>query len=150
MLIRQIAALPYRTSGPASDAPVDILMVTSRETRRWVIPKGNVMRSVAPHHAAAIEAEEEAGVRGAVGPAPIGSYRYCKKRRGGASLMLNVDVFPLAVTEELDSWKEQGERERRWFSLEDAALAVEEEDLAALIRGFDPGRYNGAAASPGG
>jgi 8-oxo-dGTP pyrophosphatase MutT (NUDIX family) len=134
--MRQIAALPYRREDGAS-APVSILLVTSRETKRWVIPKGNPMAGLPPHAAAAVEAEEEAGVRGAVCPTPLGSYHYEKRLRDGASLMLEVDVFPLAVAEELPSWKEKDERERRWFSRLEAAEAVEEPDLAALIRSFE-------------
>jgi 8-oxo-dGTP pyrophosphatase MutT (NUDIX family) len=95
--------------------------------------------------AAAIEAEEEAGVRGAVQTSPLGSYRYRKRRRNRASLMLEVEVFALAVTMELDRWKEQRERKRRWFTLPEAADAVEESDLAALIRGFDPAGLDVAA-----
>jgi 8-oxo-dGTP pyrophosphatase MutT (NUDIX family) len=134
--MRQIAALPYRIASGGADAPVSILLVTSRETKRWVIPKGNPMNGVLPHAAAALEAEEEAGVRGAICPTPLGSYRYRKMRKNGASLMLDVDVFPLAVTQELEIWKEKGERDRRWFPLSEAADAVEEPDLAALIRSF--------------
>ncbi len=141
--------MPYRTSGTGIDAPVSILLVTSRETKRWVIPKGNPMGGVPAHAAAATEAEEEAGVRGAACPTPLGSYRYRKRRRNGASLMLDVDVFPLAVTQELDAWKESGERERRWFSLAEAAKAVEEPDLADLIRSFGASEFNKAARRGG-
>src|SRR5688572_15344296 len=97
-VIRQIAALPYRFDGGASDGGVRILLVTSRGTGRWVIPKGNSASSTGPHAAAAQEAEEEAGVSGPVCPTPLGSYRYRKRLRSGASLMVDVDVFPLAVT----------------------------------------------------
>ena len=106
--IRQIAALPYRNVGQGLDAPVQILLVTSRETKRWVIPKGNFANTIVPHAAAAQEAEEEAGVRGAVCPTPLGSYRYRKRKGSGASLMADVEVFPLAVTQELRDWKEKG------------------------------------------
>ena len=102
------------------------------------------MSGAAPHTAASIEAEEEAGVRGAICPTPLGSYRYRKKRRNGAALMFDVDVFPLAVTQELDRWKESHERERRWFSLAEAADAVDEEDLADLIRSFGASEFNNA------
>jgi uncharacterized protein Yka (UPF0111/DUF47 family)/ADP-ribose pyrophosphatase YjhB (NUDIX family) len=110
-----------------------------------VIPKGNLPSGEAPHAAAAVEAEEEAGVRGAVCPTPLGSYRYRKRRSSGASVMLDVDVFPLAVSQELPSWKEGAERERRWFSLAHAADAVEEADLADLIRSFGAAEFNRAA-----
>ena len=137
--------MPYRSSGSAIDAPVSILLVTSRETKRWVIPKGNPGGGESAHTAAAIEAEEEAGVRGAVCPTPLGSYRYRKRRGNGASLMFDVDVFPLAVSQELPSWKEAAERERRWFTLAEAANAVEEPDLADLIRSFGAAEFNKAA-----
>jgi predicted phosphate transport protein (TIGR00153 family) len=136
--------LPYRSGGATLDSPVHVLLVTSRESKRWVIPKGNPMSKLQPHAAAALEAEEEAGVRGAVCPLPLGSYRYRKRRKTGASLMLDVDVYPLAVDEELPDWKEAGERTRRWFTLADAANAVEEEDLAHLIRSFNAAEFNNA------
>ncbi|WP_079730355.1 MULTISPECIES: DUF47 family protein [Novosphingobium] len=142
--MRQIAVLPYRTQGPAVDAPIEILLITSRETRRWVMPKGNLMKNLQPHAAAAREAEEEAGVIGAVCPTPLGSYRYRKRRNSGASVWADVDVFPFAVTEELSTWDEQHQRDRRWFSLTDAANAVDEEDLAALIRSFGAREFRAA------
>lgn len=101
-----------------------------------MIPKGNLKGGIAPHVAAAQEAEEEAGVCGPICPTPLGSYRYRKRKGNGASLMFDVDVYPLAVTREMDAWKEDKERERRWFSLTEAANAVEEEDLRSLIRSF--------------
>lgn len=145
--MRQIAVLPYRTVGAAVDAPIQILLITSRQTRRWVIPKGGLMKGMPPHAAAAIEAEEEAGVFGAACPTPLGSYRYRKRRNSGASVWVDVDVFPFAVTEELESWAEQHQRERCWFSLAEAAEAVDEEDLRALIRSFGAREFR-AAASP--
>lgn len=121
------------------------MLITSRETKRWVIPKGNIQSSRAPHYAAALEAEEEAGIRGMVCPIPLGSYRYRKRRANGASLMADVDVFPLAVTLELPDWKERAERERRWFTLAQAADAVDEPDLSELIRSFAPAEFRAAA-----
>ncbi len=119
--------------------------MTSRQSRRWVIPKGNVGAGVAPHIAAAMEAEEEAGVRGLICPTPLGSYRYRKRRGSGASLMADVDVFPLAVTSELTDWKEKDERDRRWFTLAEAAGAVAEPDLRDLIRSFGASEFKAAA-----
>lgn len=128
----------------ATDSAVRILLVTSRGTGRWVIPKGNVGSDVAPHAAAAREAEEEAGVCGPVCPTPLGSYRYRKTKASGASLMVDVDVYPLAVTRELGEWKESEERERRWFSLAEAAEAVDEHDLRDLIRSFGAREFRAA------
>jgi predicted phosphate transport protein (TIGR00153 family) len=127
------------------DAPIRILLVTSRDTRRWVVPKGNAPAGGPPHRAAAAEAEEEAGVIGAVCPTPLGSYRYRKRRPNGASLMVDVEVFPLAVSAQLDRWKEGHQRERRWFSLAEAADAVEERDLSDLIRSFAASEFKAAA-----
>jgi uncharacterized protein Yka (UPF0111/DUF47 family)/8-oxo-dGTP pyrophosphatase MutT (NUDIX family) len=141
--------LPYQTEGHAIDSPVRILLVTSREAKRWVIPKGNPPPGLSAHAAAALEAEEEAGVRGLVCPVPLGSYRYRKRRRSGASLLIDVDVFPLSVSSELVAWKEQHERERRWFSLADAADAVEEPDLRDLIRSFGQSEFKAATQRTG-
>ncbi|HEX4695873.1 DUF47 family protein [Sphingomonas sp.] len=147
--IRQIAALPYRTDGPAIDSAVRVLLITSRENKRWVIPKGNHPSGFSAHAAAALEADEEAGVRGLVCPTPLGSYRYRKRKSNGASLMVDVDVFPLAVNQELANWKEQGERERRWVSLTQAAGMVEEPDLADLIRSFGAAEFKAATRRTG-
>lgn len=142
--MRQIAVLPYRSDSPSVDAPIRILLITSRESHRWIIPKGNLVPKLPPHTNAAMEAEEEAGVLGSACPVKIGSYRYRKRRSSGASVWADVDVFPFAVTEELESWKEQHERERRWFTLGEAAEAVEEPDLRALIRSFGAKEFRAA------
>lgn len=147
--MRQIAVLPYRFRGPLQDGPTEVLLITSRETKRWVIPKGNPLTGMTRHAAAAIEAEEEAGVIGAVCPTPIGSYQYRKRRANGAAVLLDVEVFPLAVTNELADWKESDERERRWFPFDAAAAAVEEPDLQALIRSFGDSGFRAAARTSG-
>lgn len=128
---------------------MSVLLVTSRETRRWVIPKGNLPSGVAPHTGAADEALEEAGVVGAICPVPLGSFRYRKRKGSGASLMADVEVFPLAVNQELDEWPEKAERERRWFSLSAAAAVVDEPDLADLIRSFGATEFKKAAQRTG-
>jgi uncharacterized protein Yka (UPF0111/DUF47 family) len=101
------------------------------------------------HAAAAQEAEEEAGVLGLICPTPLGSYRYRKRQRNGASLMIDVDVFPLSVSRELETWKEQGQRERRWVSLNEGADMVDEPDLSHLIRSFGPSEFKAAARRTG-
>ncbi len=145
MAMRQIAVLPYRADSAAVDAPIRVLLITSRGRGRWVIPKGGPIAGLSPHASAAREAEEEAGVLGAACPTPIGTYRFRKRRKSGASVLTDVQVFPFAVTEELESWEEQHERERRWFTLSEAAEAVEEDDLRALIRSFGPREFRRAA-----
>jgi 8-oxo-dGTP pyrophosphatase MutT (NUDIX family) len=130
-LIRQHGVIPYRTGDGGG---VEILLITSRETRRWVVPRGNPIAGLADHESAAQEAYEEAGIRGDVETRPAGTYRYDKRRASGAIEEALVQLFPLRVTEEYDDWPERGQRERRWFARAEAAAAVDEEELAALIR----------------
>ena len=113
-----------------------VLLITSRETKRWVIPRGNPIAGLPPAAAAAQEAWEEAGIRGETDAESIGAYRYEKRRLNGAFVPAEVRVFVMRVTEEADSWPEAHERERRWFAPEDAAAAVDEPDLKELLRGF--------------
>ena len=131
---RQYAALPWRTG----DLGIEVLVVTSRQTRRWIIPKGWPMKDRTGPDAAAQEAFEEAGVRGAVARAPLGTFTYLKRLADGSGRLCAVKVFPLAVTEVLDIWPEMTQRERRWMSLADAAAAVDEPELKALILAFAP------------
>lgn len=135
--------MPYATD---PDGSIRILLITSRDTRRWVIPKGNRIKGVAGYRAAEIEAFEEAGVHGIACPAPLGRYRYDKKRRKGGVREAMVEVFPLAVTGQSSHWPEQGERELCWFPLDEAAKAVDEPGLQSIIAGFrepptDPGWF---------
>lgn len=130
----QVAALPYRRGRAGG---LEVMLVTSRETRRWVIPKGWSAARLKPHAAAEREAFEEAGVVGRIGKTAVGRYDYQKRLKGDGIVTCRVEVFLLAVRQQRKRWPEQGEREGRWFSPEDAAAAVDEPDLAALIRGLD-------------
>lgn len=115
------------------------MLVTSRETRRWVIPKGWAEKGVEPHALAAKEAFEEAGLVGEIGRKPIGSYRYLKHFRGKKatrSVPCEVVVFPLAVSRQLEDWPERGQRETRWFTPAEAAMLVEEGGLVTLLLGL--------------
>jgi predicted phosphate transport protein (TIGR00153 family) len=117
-----------------------ILLITSRETRRWVVPRGNKMRGLTPQQCAAQEAWEEAGVRGEVGERAIGLYGYGKTKKNGDFLPAEVMLYPLRVAEEAEDWPERAERERRWFAPAEAARAVAEPGLARIISRFDPAR----------
>lgn len=134
--LHQVAALPYREVGDA----LWVLLITSRQTGRWVVPKGNLMIGKAGHKAAGIEAEEEAGVRGIVSPVPLGRFRYTKLYADGRSAIAEVELFPLAVRDERKKWIEMDQRERRWFAIGDAAAAVDEVKLGELIRRFGEGQ----------
>ncbi|MDX7951092.1 NUDIX hydrolase [Lichenihabitans sp. Uapishka_5] len=128
---QQYAALPFRRGDG-----LEIMLITSRETRRWVVPKGWPMKGRRPRGTAAREAMEEAGISGAVAKAAIGSYVYIKRGIGGKSWPCRVDVFPLEVRVERATWRERKQRTRQWFNYIEAADAVAEPDLKGLILAF--------------
>ena len=132
---RQYAALPWRRRG---DGSVQVLLITSRETRRWVIPKGWPMHDLSPGEAAAQEAYEEAGVVGDASAAPLGAYVDDKRLRDGEVRSVEVQVFPLEVFVEKLAFPERGQRDKRWFDLVAAAELVDEPGLQALIDAFEP------------
>ncbi|SIS82428.1 hypothetical protein SAMN05421759_10484 [Roseivivax lentus] len=127
----QIAALPLRIK---KDGNVEVLMVTSRDTGRWVMPKGWEMDGKKPWRAAEIEALEEAGAVGFIGSDEIGTYRYTKILGDGSVIPCTVRVYPMIVEKLKRRWKEKGQRKRRWFTPKDAARRVVEEDLAQLLK----------------
>lgn len=130
---RQYATLAYRTS-----PELEILLVSSRETARWVIPKGWPMKGRKPQAAAALEAFEEAGVTGPISKSLIGTYNYDKRLSDGDVITCTVEVYPMMVGVELADWPEREQRTRQWFSLTAAADAVEEDTLKTLIGKFKP------------
>jgi 8-oxo-dGTP pyrophosphatase MutT (NUDIX family) len=127
----QYAALPYRSS---SRSRTEVMLVTSRETRRWIIPKGWPHKGKAPHHSAAREAFEEAGVVGAVASRPAGSFAYRKRLKSGRVVVCEVHVFPLRVSHQTKLWPERRQREVKWVSAKEAADTVREPKLSAIIR----------------
>lgn len=135
-VITQYGVLPYRIG---RDGRIEILLITSRERRRWVVPKGNPIPCLLNYESAAREAFEEAGVEGPIAPLPIGSFRYEKRRRSGDAAAI-VNVHPLLVTREATDWPERGERQRRWFAPEEAAAAVDEPELGVIILSFGAGK----------
>jgi 8-oxo-dGTP pyrophosphatase MutT (NUDIX family) len=110
------------------------MLVTSRETRRWIIPKGWPHKGKAPHHSAAREAFEEAGVVGAVRRHPLGSFAYEKRFKNGRVVLCEVHVFPLKVRRQNKQWPERRQREVKWVSAKEAAEKVQEPKLSAIIR----------------
>lgn len=130
----QVGALPFRIV----DGAVEVLLITSRDTGRWVIPKGWGMKNKTEAQAAAIEAQEEAGIKGAVGKRPLGAYHYAKTLKSGDQVQCQVTVYPLAAKRQMKRWKEQGQRRLQWFAPAEAAQQVAEPELAAIIAGFKP------------
>ena len=129
----QFAALPWRR---AADGGVEVLLITSRETRRWVIPKGWPMKALSSAKSAAREAFEEAGVRGKVRKRPVGVYAYAKRLKNGRLQHVRVAVFALQVDSEVEAYPEHGQREKIWLPPAEAARQVDEPELMALLATF--------------
>jgi len=131
-MLGQVGALPYRRG---ASGRLEFLLLTSRGTRRFVIPKGWRMKGKSDSQAAALEAKQEAGVKGRIDPATIGSYQYWK-RLGKAFVPVKVVVYALEVETEAPKWREASQRERQWLTAEQAAALVDEPELVSLIAGF--------------
>jgi 8-oxo-dGTP pyrophosphatase MutT (NUDIX family) len=129
----QVAALPWRIG---EGGRRQVMLLTSRETYRWVIPKGWPIRGRKPAEAASQEAYEEAGLIGQiVGKRPLGSFHYQKQLTKNDRLC-QVRVFSFRVERQLDDWPEKPQRETRWFDAIEAATLVEEVGLAGIIERF--------------
>tara|TARA_Y100001970_G_C13854104_1_gene660803 strand:+ start:42 stop:665 length:624 start_codon:yes stop_codon:yes gene_type:complete len=127
--VQQVAALPLaRRKGGVS-----VLLVTSRKSKRWILPKGWPKRHETLPAAAMREALEEAGVIGRAHHAPVGGYTYRKKMPEGYAVRSHVFVFPMLVHEILDKWEENKARARQWVLLEDAANILGGKDEARLL-----------------
>jgi 8-oxo-dGTP pyrophosphatase MutT (NUDIX family) len=126
----QYAALPYRQKGKSS---TEVLLVTSRRSGRWIIPKGWPLKGKAPHKTAEREAHEEAGVIGKINRRAIGSYLYRKRLKSGRVIVC-VKVFGLQVNRQEESWPEKDERKVKWLSRTRAAKTVRDRGLGAIIR----------------
>ena len=135
----QVAALPWRRTAKG----LEVMLITSRETRRWVLPKGWPEGNEELWDAAAREASEEAGVAGAISREELGRYYYAKLLPSGAEKRCEVHVFPMRIDEIREKWRERQQRDRQWFSPAEAARNVRERDLAELIQAFgrDPARF---------
>ncbi|MFD2646643.1 NUDIX hydrolase [Devosia albogilva] len=124
--IRQAGALPYAIV----EGRLAILLITSRRTGRWIFPKGAIEAGLTPWESAAKEAREEAGVVGEVSTSPIGSYRTGAGAMGSA--LVDVDIYPLRVEQQLDEWKEKGQRLRHWTVLSEAKRLLADPALVKL------------------
>ncbi len=137
----QYAALCYRLRGKDLH---EVLLITSRDTGRWIIPKGWPMKGRSGAECALREAFEEAGVEGCPSPAPVGVYSYDKILPNGVQPCI-VTVYPVEVTQISKDFPEKGQRARKWFKPKKAADKVDEPELRSLLETFDP-RKGGAAA----
>ncbi|WP_347879828.1 NUDIX hydrolase [Tianweitania aestuarii] len=130
--IRQVAVLPYRKR----DGDLQVLLLTSRQTKRFVIPKGWPMKGLSDWEAAVVEAKQEAGLVGKVDDKPYGSYSYWKRLKT-IFIPVTVTVYGLRVTQELAEFREKDQRERAWVTPQQARMLVDEPHLISLIALFE-------------
>ncbi|SHF46136.1 8-oxo-dGTP pyrophosphatase MutT, NUDIX family [Loktanella atrilutea] len=130
----QFAALCWRR---AADGKVEICLITSRRTKRWIVPKGWPMHKQTPAEAAATEAWEEAGLTGRPVDRCLGVYSYVKPLSKRTTPVV-VMVYPLEVTQVSSDWPERRERRRKWFPLQEAANRLAEPALRRIVEHFDP------------
>ncbi|WP_407187212.1 NUDIX hydrolase [Bradyrhizobium centrosematis] len=131
MAKKQFAALPFRLD----NAELRVMLITTRRKRRWSVPKGSPMRNKKPHHTAALEAYEEAGLVGVIATRAMGSFKH-RKRKGERKRTMNVAVFPMKVHGQERWWPEKGERQAIWVTAETAARLVHKAELRRLIARF--------------
>jgi 8-oxo-dGTP pyrophosphatase MutT (NUDIX family) len=127
--LKQAGAIPFK-AGP--EGPL-VLLMTSLETGRWVIPKGGIEPGETAWRAAEREAFEEAGVRGIMHKTAIGSFTYGKRLRSGAVRPTIVEVFVLEVRKQLKKWPERGQRRLEWVTIPAAADLVEEPGMVTIL-----------------
>jgi 8-oxo-dGTP pyrophosphatase MutT (NUDIX family) len=131
---QQFAAICHRIRKKTGE--LEVLLITSRDTGRWVIPKGWHMPGKQPHAIAEREAFEEAGIKGKAGLEPVGYYTYMKKMRGGHKVPTRVQVHALDVKGAAKEFPEKGVRRLEWVSCEEAAARVDEPELKSLFLEF--------------
>jgi 8-oxo-dGTP pyrophosphatase MutT (NUDIX family) len=132
--LRQCAAIPYVEVGGA----VLVLLITTRGTGRWTVPKGWPKRGMGDAELAAQEAFEEAGVAGEITPKPIGSFEYTKRLHLFAWIRCRVAVYLLRADRQYLSWPEKESRNLRWVAPSMAATMVRERQLSALLNALEP------------
>lgn len=134
----QFATLPWRIS---DNGETEIMLVTSRISRHWLLPKGWLVRNKSAIQSAQIEAFEEAGVEGKPSPRAVGVYTYNKILKTGESIPCSVTVYALKVKRLLTEWPEASQRERQWFTIPAAADAVFEPQLREMLLRINPKRF---------
>lgn len=125
---RQCAALPFKEEG----GETLVMLITSRDTGRWILPKGWFEKRLSESELAAKEAFEEAGIVGQISPTPISRYHYTK-RLPITSKECSVRIYPLRVTELLPEWPEAHQRRREWFTVAQAALNIDDCELVTIL-----------------
>ena len=142
-MLTQYGVLPFFLR---EDGTLCFLLITSRGTGRWVVPRGGLIRGLGPVGSAEREAFEEAGITGVIAAEPVGRYSYLKWRKRRGDLPATVTLFPFQVVAQSRRWPERRQRDARWFSRERAIAAVDEPELKQIIADFDPPPGSASAA----
>lgn len=129
---QQYGALPLGLR----DGRLRVLLVTSRNSGRWIIPKGRPEPGLTPSAVAKREAFEEAGVEGWISTLAVGSFHHAKRLHGGILVRCRIKTYPLWTGRVLRHWPERRQRKRAWFRPDDAAAAVHDGELGELIGRF--------------
>jgi 8-oxo-dGTP pyrophosphatase MutT (NUDIX family) len=135
----QYAALPWRRA----EGVIEFLLITTRNTGRWIVPKGWPLTGRTPAECAAQEALEEAGLIGKVATEPVGWFHYDKQRKSGEVVACKVQVYPMEVARQRRSWAEKTVRQTHWCTLDEALSRVGEPGLRQLIQKFAKTRHVG-------
>lgn len=125
---------------------LQVLLVSSRDTGRWIIPKGWPIDGLSAPETALREAWEEAGVTGVADPMCLGLYSYDKVMGPDRTVPCIVTVYAVQVTRLRRRFPERKERRRKWFAPKKAAGKTDEPELRALIAAFalpEPGNAGG-------
>lgn len=123
---------------------MEVLLVTSKSRRRWTLPKGRVPVNMRPHYSAAREALEEGGVIGVASSSPVAIYEQEKALKEGEVGTVIIQVYPLAVSTEVQVWAEMRLRRRRWMSLKRAIAKVDDSRLRRVLKAFRKQRLHEA------
>lgn len=126
----QVGAVPWRRR---ADGGIEVLLITSRGTGQWLVPKGGIEAKLGPVASASEEAWEEAGVRGRIDEQPVGAFTHLKSREGAHPLRCRVTVHRLEVETVARTWPERGQRKRRWFGIGEAMSAVRSPELRVIL-----------------
>ncbi|MBW4644016.1 MAG: NUDIX hydrolase [Goleter apudmare HA4340-LM2] len=126
-IYQQSGVIPYRMQ----NGKIEVLLITTRDRQRWVIPKGGISNGMSPPESAAKEAWEEAGVIGRVNADEIGTYKY---RKRGNTYKVKIYLLPVEIFSE--DYPEASHRQRQWLELTTAIQQIKKRSLQRIFKGF--------------
>ena len=121
---KQSGVIPYRVQ----NGKIEILLITSRDHQKWVVPKGGISNGMSPPASAAKEAWEEAGVIGRVDANKLGTYKYRKRGK-----IYQVQIYLMPVEMVCEEYPEAGKRQRQWLDFTKVIMLVKQASLQRII-----------------